>query len=156
MMFFGDGQFPKCAVHLRTKIIGSVSPRVYKALVRCIRSEELVKQALAPGTYPRLMIEPLKSGMFQIGGIYQGMCYEHKKNYIYVNIPIANKFEFFSDDLTPPRFERILLHELVHWGRFIAGKSPDIRGKEAGGVFEHLAYGSATYGDHEIKCPNRV
>jgi len=92
-------------------------------------------------------------GMRVIGGIYQGECYPEKKNYVYVDDRIPDGYE--SDpEQTPAYFERTLLHEVVHWGRFMAGKSADIDGKEAGSWFEHLAYNIPYQYHSGIKCSN--
>lgn len=90
MMFFDDGRYPRCAGYLRTSIIGMNSEsKVYKASVACLEDEKLVRQALSPGTYPRLLIQELISGMYVIDGAYQGECVPELKNYIYAQTRIA-------------------------------------------------------------------
>ena len=60
MMLFFDGQYPRCADFIRRRIIG-MHPlhHVYRALVECIEDEGLVKSAMSPGMYPRIVIEDL-------------------------------------------------------------------------------------------------
>jgi hypothetical protein len=154
MMFFGDGQYPRCAAYLRTSIIGvSSKSQIYSALLACIEDEKIVKQALSPGTYPRIVIEKLSKGLKIIGGIYQGECFPEKKNYVYLDTRIPDGYED-NKEVPPYYFEKTLLHEVVHWGRFIAGKPSEIDGKEAGSWFEHLAYGIAYQYHSGIQCPN--
>jgi hypothetical protein len=153
MMFFGDGQFPRCANYLRTRIIGmSKSSKVYKALIECIENETLVEQAISAGTYPCLKIENLVKGYVAPEGIYQGECDASKLNYVYVHTRVADGFEHFTRRV-PPRFESVLLHEVVHWGRFIGGKPGTIHGKEAGSWFEKLAYDKPYMGHNDLVCP---
>ncbi len=152
MMFFGDGQFPKCGNYMRSKIVGlSKSSKIYSALLECIGSKKFVDLALSPGTYPRLMVERLVKGYKVIDGIYQGECDPSKLNYIYVHTRVADGFENFNHD-NPPYFEKVVLHETVHWGRHLAGLPGEINGKEAGSWFEHLAYGTPYQWHGDIKC----
>lgn len=60
MMFFQDGEFPQCGKVYRA-VIGSILPgsKVFDAMVACCDSHTLTKQALSPGTYPRLNIAKL-------------------------------------------------------------------------------------------------
>lgn len=153
MMFFGDGQFPKCASYMRSRIVGlSKTSKVYSALVECIEDEKLVKLALGAGTYPRLMIEKIVKGYKVIDGIYQGECDKSKLNYIYVHTRVAEGFEEFNHSY-PPYFEKVVLHETVHWGRHLAGLPGEINGREAGSWFEHLAYNTPYKWHGDVKCP---
>jgi hypothetical protein len=152
MMFFGDGQFPKCGSYMRSSIVGmNKKSKIYKALVECIEDEKLVALAVSPGTYPRLIIEDLIKGMYVIDGIYQGECDPTKLNYVYLHTRVGDGFEHYEDHY-PPAFERLLLHEVVHWGRFLGGKPGEIDGREAGSWFEHLAYDIPYKWHGEIKC----
>ncbi|MGB7208766.1 MAG: hypothetical protein WBD27_08930 [Pyrinomonadaceae bacterium] len=154
MMFFQDGEFPKLAHYLRSRIIGmNKNSKVFKALVECIGSEKIAKQAIDPGTYPRLIIEPLIRGMVSPSGIYQGECDPAKKNYVYIHTRIGEGFE--TDESArqyPTVFETTLLHEVVHWGRFIGGKPGEINGKEAGNWFNHRAYGHIYVYHSDLIC----
>jgi hypothetical protein len=119
MMFFGDGQFPKCGGYMRSKIVGlSKSSKVYSALVECIGSKKFADLAITAGTYPRLIVEDLVKG--------------------YITLPAY--------------FERVVLHETVHWGRHMAGLPSEIDGKEAGSWFEHLAYNIPYKWHGDVKC----
>lgn len=152
MMFFGDGQFPKCGNYMRSKIVGiPKGSKKYSALVECIGSEKFVKLALRSGTYPRLIVDELVKGYMVIDGIYQGECDPSKLNYIYIHTRVADGFENYPQT-PPPYFERVVLHETVHWGRHLAGLPSDINGKEAGSWFEHLAYDIPYKWHGDIKC----
>jgi hypothetical protein len=152
MMFFDDYKYPRCAGYLRTSIIGMNSEsKVYKALVTCIEDEKLVRQAVSPGTYPRVIIQELLKGMYVIDGAYQGECAPETKNYVYVNTRIADGYEN-NPEQSPLSFGRTVLHEIVHWGRFIGGKSRDFGDKEAGNWFEHLTYGTAYQYHASAQC----
>lgn len=152
MMFFGDGQYPKCGTYMRSAIVGmSKKSPIYTALLECIGSEKFVKSALSAGTYPRLIVEKLVKGYMVIDGIYQGECDPTKKNYIYIHARVAEGFEHYEQGY-PSYFERVVLHETVHWGRHLAGKPAEIDGKEAGSWFEHLAYGIPYQWHGDVKC----
>ena len=155
MMLFFDGQYPNCAAFIRSRVIG-MHPlhHVFRAMVECIEDEELVKSAMSPGTYPRIVIEDLRylsgSRMEVIRGIYQGECRVDKLNHVDLDIVLAEGLE--DDPNFTSMFEHILLHETVHWGRFIAKKPSRIDGKEAGSWFEHLAFNTPFKNHHEIPC----
>jgi len=151
-MFFQDGQFPKLASYLRSRIIGmNEQSKVFKTLTDCIGSKKLAKQAISAGTYPRLIIEPLVRGNKVINGIYQGECDASKQNYVYIHTRVGEGFE--TGEHTPPTFfEKTLLHEVVHWGRFIGKKPGQINGKEAGNWFCHLAYGDIYTNHSDLSC----
>lgn len=72
------------------------------------------------------------------------------KNIVFVNTHVARGIE--NDPELAEVFERTLLHEVVHWGRFIGGKSNRINDKEAGSLFEEKAYGIAYIGHHGFSC----
>ncbi|POF29737.1 hypothetical protein [Roseibium marinum] len=156
MMFFQDGEFPVCADIIRNKLIGleKSDPKVFSALVECIESAELARQAVTAGRYPRVNIVNIigKTGhpIKYIGGMYSGECDPEVKNLVYVNRHVASGIER-DPDITS-YFERTLLHEVVHWGRFIAGKSTRIDDREAGSHFEEKAYGLTYIGHHGFSC----
>lgn len=155
MMLFFDGQYPHCADFIRRRIIG-MHPlhHVYRALVECIEDEALVQSAMRPGTYPRIVIEDLRAQMkgrltFP-GGIYQGECRPDKRNHVDLDMTMCRGVEMdptFTRDL-----EHTLLHEVVHWGRYIARKPSRIGKKEAGSWFEWLAWGVEFQDHYEIPC----
>ena len=155
MMFFGDGQFPRCGQVIRSRIVGlKPSTKVYSALVECIESEALAAQAVSAGTYPRVIIAKLmKNGHWQrnVGGQYAGECDPTAINYVYINLNVARGLE---DDESQARvFARTVLHEVVHWGRFMAKKPSRIGDKEAGSWFEHRAYNLPYIGHDDPQCP---
>lgn len=156
MMLFFDGQYPNCAAFIRSKMIG-MHPlhHVYRAMVECVEDEKLVASLFSPGTYPRIVIEDLRAQMkgrltFP-GGIYQGECRADKLNHVDLDMTMCRGVE--NDPKFTRDLEHTLLHEAVHWGRFIAGKSSKIDNKEAGNWFEHLAYGDEFQDHYEIPCP---
>jgi P-type Cu+ transporter len=70
MMFFQDASYPQCAHLMRHHVIG-IPPdtQVFRALEECIGKRTLVEQALAAGTYPRLIIARLvRNGEWQKNG----------------------------------------------------------------------------------------
>lgn len=154
MMLFFDGQYPHCARFIRSKIIG-MHPlhHVYRALVECIEDEELVKSAMSPGTYPRIVITDIREitgpRMEVINGLYQG--HADNLNIVFLHIPFCRAVE--NDPSFTNPLEKILLHETVHWGRQIAKKTSKIDGKEAGSWFKWLAY-DVPFKDHwEVSMP---
>ncbi len=159
MMLFFDGQYPHCAAFIRSKIIG-MHPRhpVYRAMVECVGNspddEKLVASLFSPGTYPRIVIEDLRAQMkgkiAVAGGIYQGECRPDKLNHVDLDMTMCRGVE--NDPSYTRDLEHFLLHETVHWARFIARKPSRIDGKEAGSWFEHLAYGDEFQDHYEIPC----
>ena len=156
MMFFQDAQFPRCAHVIRSRIVGGKLPaRVRAALLECIGRDkhgiELGVKALSAGTYPRVNIVKLVSnGVWdrRVGGLYAGDCNPADLNKVFVNWNIAKDLERYDDDYNARNFERTLLHEVVHWGRKLAGKPARIDGIEAGDVFEFKAGYTKVQGDH--------
>ena len=158
MMFFQDAQFPACADIIRSRIVGGKLPsRVLSALRQCIDSERFFTTALSAGTYPRVDIVKLRGagpmGARGTGGNYNP-CTDENINKVFINLWVAQDVEHFDGADT---FERYLLHEVVHWGRFVAKKPGTIRvdgvDREAGNLFEERAYGGHL-GDHDdVPCP---
>ncbi|WP_178133254.1 hypothetical protein [Vineibacter terrae] len=158
MMFFQDAQFPRCASVIRLRIVGGkLSERVRSALLECIESDALGTKALSAGTYPRVNIVKLVSnGVWdrRVGGLYSGDCDPADLNKVFVNWNVAQDLERYNAPYNARNFERTLLHEVVHWGRKIAGKSGTIGGIEAGDVFEFKAGYTKFQGDHDDRaCP---
>lgn len=156
MMFFQDAKYPNCAKILRNRIIGMKAPsRVVSALFICIRDRSLVDMALSPGTYPRLIIAKLmRNGQWlkNVPGNYSGGCDPKDLNYVYLNTSFAEGVE--SGNLDARQFEKVLLHEVVHWGRERAGLPGTIEGMEAGSLFEYLAYKDKYIGHDDLSCPD--
>ena len=155
MMFFQDGEYPVCAGIIRNRVIGinKTSPKIFSALVECIEGGTLAREAVTAGRYPRVNIANfVKNGqrVRNIGGMYSGECDPELKNIVFVNTHVARGIE--NDPELAEVFERTLLHEVVHWGRFIGGKSNRINDKEAGSLFEEKAYGIAYIGHHGFSC----
>ncbi len=157
MMFFQDGEYPKCAKILRNQIIGMKAPsRVVSALFICIRNRALAEMALSPGTYPRVIIRKLTRNGFwarNIPGNFNGECDPNDVNYVFLNTSFADGVE--EGHVSAHEFEKILLHEVVHWGRFHAGMPGEIEGMEAGSLFEYLAYKDKYVGHSGLSCPER-
>lgn len=154
MMFFQDASYPQCAHLMRHHVIGiPADTQVFRALEECIGKRTLVEQVLAAGTYPRLIVARLvRNGEWQknVGGNYRGECDAADLNYVYINKNIAQGVE--EGNLSSRYFEQVLLHEVVHWGRHIAGLPAEIDGREAGSWFEHLAYGVPYIGHSGFSC----
>ncbi len=70
---------------------------------------------------------------------------------MFINRHIATGYEDYSENWQ--LFERIMLHEMVHWARFIAG-SPGrtSSGGEAGSAFEEKAYGVKVRNHYDVAC----
>jgi hypothetical protein len=92
----------------------------------------------------------MKGRMTFPGGIYQGECRADKLNHVDLDMTICEGVE--NGHLPMSNLEHFLLHETVHWGRFIARKPSKIDGKEAGSWFEWVAYGTEFKDHYEIPC----
>lgn len=88
--------------------------------------------------------------MKNVLGIYQGECKKETLNYVFINEHIGRGVE--GDRSMMLDFERLVLHEAVHWARYVGGKPGLIGGKEAGSWFVHRAYGVAYIGHSDIGC----
>lgn len=158
MIFTQDREFPRCGLYIRGPRIDTIeffSPEIYNALVECCESEKLVKQALTPGRFPRVKIVRLMRNGYparNIGGNYKGVCDRKYQNIVYINSHIAQGFE--DDRTNSLMFESNLLHEIVHWARFVGKKPAEIDGKEAGSWFEHKAFGWPYVGHSDVACPD--
>ena len=79
-----------------------------------------------------------------------GECDPEVLNSVYNNRNVAEGVE--EGNLSSRYFEQVLLHEVVHWGRHLAGLPAEIEGREAGSWFEHLAYGVPYIGHSGVSC----
>lgn len=160
MMFFQDGQFPRCGKIIRSRILNlDRSSRIFLAFIECCEDARIAYKAFSPGTYPKVVIRPLPpSNMMIPQGIYNGHCVGGSLNEIAVHTDTARGLE--NDDdwedylHQSSNFEKVVLHEAVHWARFVGGKPGeiDLTGKknlrsgerktaEAGSWFDFRAFG---------------
>ncbi len=160
MMFFQDGQYPRCGKIIRSRVLTlNHSSRIYLAFVECCEDARIAASAFRSGTYPRIVITPNSvHGTTALPGYYNGHCKKGDMNYIFISTKTANSLE--NDEeweyylKKSSNFERVVLHEAVHWARFMGGKPGeiDLSGKkklqpgerktaEAGSWFDYRAYG---------------
>lgn len=111
-------------------------PKVYKAFQKYAelsqtQAEAAVKHGSPPEVDFRYM--PSANGEF-IGNKYPGT--------VFISKDICDRFQQSDADAKDPRMhllvEATLLHEIVHWGQWAAGK---VSSFEAGKAFEREAYG---------------
>jgi hypothetical protein len=111
-------------------------PRVWNAFVEHCDSETLAKQACTWGENPLVHIGGVECG---VNGEYRGRSGNAgDRDTVYINTEVAKKYQNGGGWLI---FESTVLHEMVHWARFIGGKSRLFNGQEAGKAFEIKAYG---------------
>lgn len=149
MMFFQDHHFPQLArlIRVRLPALEQTSPKVFEALAQTCAGKEQVRQALRPGTYPRVHVDDW--GNKNVRGVFIGDCRVSEENRINVLAEVASGFDDTPDEVSASAMEALVLHEMVHWARFQAKLPPRIggeegdpgSGKEAGDEFERLAYG---------------
>lgn len=156
MIFKQHKDYPRCGAFIENYLclIDVFYPKVFQAFVEVCGSEDLARQAITLGKYPVIKIKVLtRHGKEQknVGGNYQGECDPTEKNNVYLNHHFASGYEEFPGN--SDMIERILLHEMVHWARFVGGKPGRAeKNREAGNFFEEKAYGRAI-GDHDdVAC----
>lgn len=134
-------------------MIDVLQPKVFTAFIEVCESEELARQAITIGKDPLIKIARLvKNGYHQknIGGQYTGDCDPTEKNIVFINTTIS---EAYNENNNGELLERVMLHEMVHWARFVGGKPGRVDGREAGSHFESLAYGKEFSNHWEYSCP---
>lgn len=152
MIFKQYKNYPKCGAFIQNYLclIDIFSPKVFGAFIEVCESEDLARQAITLGKFPEITIAKfVKHGKEQrnVGGMYSGECDPTQKNIVFINRHIARGYEDFSSNWE--LFERIILHEMVHWARFVGGKPGKANGtREAGNLFEEKGYGVVA-GDHD-------
>lgn len=178
MMFFQDGQFPRCGEIIRSRILKlGRSSRIYLSFIECCEDARIAADAFKPGTYPKVVIRTISARGMIPRGIYNGQCVGGSLNEIAIHTVTARglendeNWEAYLD--TSSDFEKVLLHEAVHWARFIGGKPSeiDLSGKkilapgerktaEAGSWFDFRAFGipyayhgamECTYGERTLE-----
>lgn len=170
MKFNQHNKYPRIGALIRNYIslIDVFSPKVFEAFKDACDDPDLARQAITYNENPEIRIVKLinaQSGYEDntVGGQYSGECYPAKRNIVYINknwvIGYENHSSEDGDVLNWIIVERAILHEMVHWARFVGGKPARIFdkktkiSKEAGNSFEHEAYGYAT-GDHTGRACN--
>lgn len=155
MKFKQYNDFPKLNAFLQVRFptIEIFSPEIFDAFVQLCMSEKLARQALKPDKYPLIKVVRLVSNGYvnkTVAGQYSGECDPTLKNVIFLQKEYIEDYEKGTN--SGLSVERVILHEMVHWARYVGGKpartSDD---KEAGTQFEIKAYGIAG-GDHVGKA----
>ncbi|NQT40018.1 MAG: hypothetical protein HQ581_21170 [Planctomycetes bacterium] len=136
MRFSQATAYTACDRYIRTIITayGSVCNRVSDAFREHCGSESRAEQALTLGRYPLIHIGNVPCG---INGRYRGRS-GGPRHTVYINTNVADEYEIGGRILI---FESTVLHEMVHWARFVSRSSRRINGQEAGKAFEIAAYG---------------
>jgi hypothetical protein len=136
MLFRQAGQYPHCNSYICTVIAsysGVCSPAADAFRAIC-EDEALAGQALTPGRNPLVHIGGVECA---VNGEYRGRS-GGPRNTVFINTRVAEEYEIFGRwDI----FESTVLHEMVHWARFVGGRASQYDGQEAGKVFEVRAYG---------------
>lgn len=156
MIFKQYKNYPKCGAFIQNYLclIDIFSPKVFEAFIELCESEDLARQAITLGKYPEITIARLlRNGYEQlnVGGNYSGECDPTQKNVVFINRHIAKGYE--DDSQNWQLFERIVLHEMVHWARYIGGspgRTSD--GMEAGNAFEEKGYGIKAINHYDVAC----
>ena len=136
MKFAQKDAFPACDQYIRTYISGycSVCNQVADAFRTVCENNRLAEQALTFGMNPLIHIGDVR---YNINGQFRGRS-GGPLHTVFINHRVAEQYE---DENRWDIFESTVLHEMVHWARFHAGKPSQYRNEEAGKAFEKLAYG---------------
>ncbi|MEZ5426553.1 MAG: hypothetical protein R2747_09835 [Pyrinomonadaceae bacterium] len=159
MIFKQYDEFPKFGAFLdnRFPMLEAFSPEIFEVFAEFCMSKDLARQALKRGKYPLVKVKVLinpKIGKVdrRVGGLYAGECEPTEKNVIFIQK--ENVVAYEEGNGNPFFLERVILHETVHWARFIGRKparTPD--DKEAGSQFEIKAYNLPPASDHsDVPC----
>ncbi len=158
-----DHGFPKLTalINNRFPFLDILSPKIFDAFVELCLSEKLARNALAVGTFPTVIPIRLvkkiwgddKPGVVQrnVPGLYSGECNPTEKNIIWIQKERVQDYEKGTN--SGKDIEMILLHECVHWARFIGekpGRTED--NKEAGNEFQLKAYGIVATDHGAVSC----
>lgn len=153
MKFGQHDKYPRCGALIRNYLcmIDVASPKVFEAFVDVCESEKWARRAITWGRNPTVFIAKFvnQNGGEQPTppGMYKGHCTWRERNIVNLNRHWAIGYEEFRDNWI--HVERIVLHELIHWARFMGGKPGHANGtREAGNFFEEKAYGGIL-GDHD-------
>ena len=140
MRFVQHKTHPNCGAYLADylTLLEVFSPKVYKAFCEVCEDVEVARVALLNGNGPLVNV----SAVCKVNGRYLGSR-GGPRHTVYINKQLAN---FYEHDHVWKPWESTVLHEAVHWARFIGGKPFHFQGKEAGKVFEARAYGE------DIQC----
>jgi hypothetical protein len=136
MRFLQDVQYPRCDAYLGATIalLDRQYSRVWRAFYQVCESETLARQAISYGRDPLVHVGGVPDGK---NGRYRGRS-GGPRHTVFIHPRVALAYEEDNDRLL---WESTVLHEMVHWARFIGGKSRLYEGREAGVAFETLAYG---------------
>lgn len=140
--FKQDDGYPMCGALLRAAlpIYEQLQPRVFRLFVKHTRSEKLARQALTLGYYPLVSIAKIMTGGKHDrtkNGLYQG-ANGGARDIVYVNTPFPDSYEKEQRQGTAQTIEITVLHEMVHWARFVGGNPEGC--EEAGAAFEKELY----------------
>ena len=148
MKFNDYKKYPKFNAYLRNYMptLELIKPEIFKVFVKYCGSEDIARTALQFNRGPVVLIKtPLKEE--NILGEFAGGCFRGNKgpHEIWINPTRAIPYEgkenvHVCDLLSGADLEKIVLHELVHWGRYHAGQTTLYNGAEAGTAFEKEAY----------------
>jgi len=136
MKFAQSDAYPSCDQYIRTFIANykSVCNQVSDAFRTVCEDEATAQQALTIGINPLIHIGDVK---YNVNGQYRGRS-GGPRHKVFINHRVAEEYEEGNRwDI----FESTVMHEMVHWARFIAGKPSRYQDNEAGKAFEKLAYG---------------
>lgn len=136
MQFQQALEFPSCDRYIRSVIsaYGAVCTQVSDAFREICESDELAGQALTVCRNPLIQIGGVR---YNINGQYRGRS-GGPRHTVYINTNVAREYE---DRGRWDIFESTVLHEMVHWARFIGGQPSRYNGQEAGKAFEIRGYG---------------
>lgn len=136
MRFLQYRDYPHTKRYLCTRlpVLDLLSPRVWDAFCEVCEDDELARQAISLGTGPMVVIDRLER---KVNGEYLG-AHGGVRDHVYINIRVAKQYEKKGRWKI---LESTVLHEMVHWARFVGNKPRDYNGQEAGEAFEKKAYG---------------
>jgi hypothetical protein len=138
MRFEQYDDYPFCGRYLANflapDILKRQHPDVWDAFRKVCGSDDLATQGLSQTKEPLVTITDLECGT---NGEYRGRN-GGPKNTVFVNKITAAQYEKGTNWLI---YECTVLHETVHWARFVGGLESQYNGEEAGLAFERLAYG---------------
>lgn len=136
MRFAQDEKYPRCSAYLANylSMLDLMDTMVYDAFLEVCEADDQARQALIFYMNPLVHIGGVPCGK---NGVYKGR-FGGPKHTVYINTQVAQKYEYEFDSTI---WESTVLHEMVHWARYVGGQPALFEGQEAGKAFEVKAYG---------------
>jgi Metallopeptidase toxin 3 len=140
MKFYQSRDYSTVDAFLRNwlSLIEMLNEPVWNAFKQVCGNEALARRAITWGRSPTVKIGGVEAGT---NGKYRGRA-GGPKHTVFINTRVAEVYENRETIRRADILESTVLHEMVHWARYVGGLPRLYNGNEAGKEFEKLAYGS--------------